>query len=150
MLGAAIGGVIIGGLSKLLSADAFTLLVGSAPIGTTGGLEGAVIGLSVALGLLAGGGFNSARPVRSVGLTALSCAIAGLLLQLLGGRLMAGSLALVAQRFDHSRIDVTPLARLFGQVEFGSAAQAALASLEAAVFGGCVVGALLFARRRMR
>jgi len=50
MLGAALGGLVFGGLAKLLGVDAFTLFFGQAPAGITGGLEGAALGIAMAIG----------------------------------------------------------------------------------------------------
>ena len=66
------------------------------------------------------------------------------------GSMMASSLARVAAAFDGSRIDMAPLGRLFGEPQFGVAAQSALGAVEGAVFGGCVAVALLLARARRR
>ncbi|HYE85366.1 MAG TPA: transcriptional regulator [Vicinamibacterales bacterium] len=147
LAGAALGGLIIGGLVKLLGSDAFTLLVGRAPTGITGGLEGAVLGFAVAAGLLLGGGSEAPRARRPAAFAALTTGLAGALIPLAGGSLMATSLARVAAAFDDSRLDMAPLGRLFGEPQFGPVAEAALGALEGGVFGGCVVAALVVARR---
>jgi DNA-binding winged helix-turn-helix (wHTH) protein len=145
--GGAVGGLLVGGLVKLLGSDAFTLLVGSAPAGITGGLEGAAIGFAVAAGWCLGGGHGATRGRRAVAWSAASTALAGALVPLLGGSMMATSLVRVAATFDHSRLDMAPLGRVFGEPEFGALAQAALGALEGAVFGACVAAALVLARR---
>jgi hypothetical protein len=81
---------------------------------------------------------------------ALSTALAGALIPLAGGSLMATSLARVAAAFDDSRLDMAPLGRLFGEPQFGALTPAALGALEGGIFGGCVVAALVLARRRAR
>lgn len=148
--GATAGGLLIGGMARLLGSDVFTLLVGHAPAGITGGLEGAAIGFALAAGWLAGGGFDAPRGHRPVQLAALCTGFAGALVSLAGGRMMAGSLAQVAATFEQSRLDLAPLAALFGEAQFGPLAQTALGALEGAVFGGCVAAVLLAARRRQR
>jgi DNA-binding winged helix-turn-helix (wHTH) protein len=150
MLGAALGGLGVGGVVKLLGSDTFTLLVGQAPSGITGGLEGAAIGLALAFGLQFAGAGNGLQRRRGVLWAALCTGLAGALLPLLGGSMMASSLARVAAAFDGSRIDMAPLGRLFGEPQFGVAAQAALGAVEGAVFGGCVAAALLLTRERRR
>jgi DNA-binding winged helix-turn-helix (wHTH) protein len=147
LAGGALGGLVVGGLVKLLGSDAFSLLVGTAPAGITGGLEGAAIGCAVAAGLAFGGGANAPRGRRPVFLAAATTGLAGALVPLAGGSMMATSLVRVAATFDHSRLDMAPLGRLFGEPEFGIVAQAGLGALEGAVFGGCVVAALVAARR---
>lgn len=151
LAGAATGGWLVGGLTRLLGSDAFTLLVGQAPAGTTGGLEGAVIGFAVAAGLLLGGGLDekptAPRSLRPAVFAALSTAVAGALLTLAGGSLMASSLARFASTFSGSRLDMAPLGRLFGEAQLGAWAQAGLGALEGGMFGGCMAAALLLARR---
>ena len=148
LAGASLGGLMVGGLAKLLGLDVFALLVGRAPSGITGGIEGAVIGLALAGGLLLGGGLQAPRRHRPVQFAALSTGLAGALLSLGGGTLMAGSLARVAASFEYSRLDLAPLAQLFGSPRVEALAHTGLCALEGAVFGACVVAALLAARRR--
>ena len=151
LAGATAGGWLVGGLTRLLGSDAFTLLVGQAPAGTTGGLEGAVIGFAVAAGLLLGGGLDekpeAPRRLRPAVFAALSTAGAGALLTWAGGSLMASSLARFASTFSGSRLDMAPLGRLFGEAQLGAWAQAGLGALEGGLFGGCVAAALLLGRR---
>lgn len=146
-LGAAVGGMLVGGATRLLGSDAFTLLVGRAPTGITGGLEGAAIGLALGSGFLLGGGRSAARGWRPVVGAALATAAAGALIAISGGSMMAHSLASVAAAFDQSRLDMAPLGRLVGEPRFGEIARTVLASLEGALFGACVAAALLLARR---
>ena len=148
LVGGTLGGLLIGGTAKLLGSDAFTLLIGQAPTGITGGLEGATIGFALGLGLLLGGGPDAAHGLRPAGWAALSTALAGALLSLGGGSLMAGSLARVAASFADSRLDLTALASLVGASQLGPWAQAALGALEGGLFAACVVGAMIFARRQ--
>ena len=150
MVGAALGGLCVGGVVKLLGSDTFTLLVGQAPSGITGGLEGAAIGLALAFGLQFAGTGDAPNLRRGVLSAALCTGLVGALLPPLGGSMMASSLARVAAAFDGSRIDMAPLGRLFGEPQFGVAAQSALGAVEGAVFGGCVAVALLLARARRR
>lgn len=148
LAGGALGGLVIGGLTKLLGSDAFSLLVGQAPAGITGGLEGALIGCAVAAGLQLGGGLDHPRGQRPVIWAALTSGMAGALIPLAGGSLMASSLASVAATFDRSRLDMAPLARLVGEPQFSVPAQAALGALEAGLFGACVVAMILLVRTR--
>jgi DNA-binding winged helix-turn-helix (wHTH) protein len=153
LAGGALGGLAVGGLAKLLGSDAFTLLVGHAPSGITGGLEGAVIGFAVAAGLLLGDAVEAPRLRRAAAWGAATTGFAGAMITLAGGSMMATSLVRVAAAFDTSRLDMAPLGRLFGEPQFGSVAQAALGALEGGIFGGCVVAAMVLARggrRRFR
>ena len=144
--GGALGGMIVGGGTKLLGVDAFNLLVGAAPAGITGGLEGAALGAALALGARVGslGSGPRWRPVAGAG---VASAVAGALIPIAGGHLMGGSLELLARSFDGSRLQLDALGRLFGEGHFGSTAEAALGSVEGLLFGSCVAGALVLARR---
>ncbi|MFP7721444.1 winged helix-turn-helix domain-containing protein [Lysobacter sp. A3-1-A15] len=146
LAGGAVGGLVVGGLVRLLGSDTFTLLVGRAPTGITGGLEGAVIGFALAVGVFLGGGLEQPRGWRPAWSAALSTGIAGALVTLAGGSLMATSLMRVAATFDETRLDMAPLGALLGEPQLGMAAQAALGLLEGGIFGGCVAAAMLLAR----
>lgn len=148
LAGAALGGLLVGGSTRLLGADAFALLVGHAPAGTTGGLEGAAIGLALAGGYLAGGGAASTRAWPPVVCAAFATGAAGALIALAGGSMMAQSLASVAAAFDQSRLDMAALGRVFGEPQFGTLARTALGVVEGAMFGACVAAALWLAHRR--
>ena len=145
--GAAFGGMLVGGLAKLLGVDAFTLLFGRAPAGITGGLEGAVLGAALALGAQLGGGLDAARCWRPVVGAGLAGTAAGVLIPLAGGHLMGGSLELLAHSFANSRLQLNALGRFFGEVHFGATTQVVLGGIEGLFFGCCVVGATVLARR---
>ena len=145
--GGAIGGGAIGAAAQLLGLDAFSLLVGRAPAGITGGLEGTALGGAVALGAQLGGGFagpTAARPAVGAGIAG---AVAGALIAALGGRLMGGSLDLLARSFPESRLNLDAFGRLFGEPEFGPATQAATAAIEGALFAVGVAAAIALAHQ---
>src|SRR5687768_9784434 len=71
--GAALSGLVIGGLFRVLGSDAFNLLFGHAPGGITGGIEGAVLGIAIAGGAMLAGTLDSPvrwRPVLGASLAA--------------------------------------------------------------------------------
>ncbi len=144
--GAALGGLFVGTMAKLLGVDAFNLLIGRAPAGITGGPEGAVLGAALALGAHLGNRLGDRLPVaapwHAVAGAGLAGAVAGVLIPLAGGRLMGGSLDLLAKSFAESRLQLDTFAQLFGELHFGLATQAALGAIEGLLFAGCVVGAL--------
>ncbi len=146
--GAALGGLLVGGGTKLLGVDAFHLLFGRAPAGITGGLEGAALGAALALGARLGGPDAAPRwrPVLGAGVAG---AVAGALIPAAGGRLMGGSLVLLARSFDGSRLQLDALGRLFGEVHFGHTTQVVLGGVEGFLFGSCVAAALVLARRAL-
>ena len=151
VVGGAAGGLIVGAVVKLVGLDAFTLLFGQSPGGITGAPEGALLGGAVGLGASLANGMAArfSRPVR-IAIAGLLAAAAGLVIALLGGRLMGGSLQLLAERFPQSRLRLDHLGGLFGEAGFGLISQAVTAGLEGGLFGVCVVGALMAVRRSLR
>jgi DNA-binding winged helix-turn-helix (wHTH) protein len=148
--GGALGGLIIGAVVKLLGIDAFNLLLGRPPGDITGAGEGALLGASV--GFAAWLASRRARPFslrRGMAAAGLAGGGAGLLIPLLGGRLMGGSLDAVARAFPNSRLRFDEIGALLGESGFGPISQAVTGAMEGALFGACVVGAMILARRRM-
>jgi DNA-binding winged helix-turn-helix (wHTH) protein len=150
VLGGAFGGMIVGAFVKLLGLDAFSLLVGSTPGDITGAPEGFILGAAVGLGAWLGRSGREAAPLRrSIAAAALAGAAAGVAVWLAGGRLMGGSLDLLARHVPGSRLRLDEIAGLFGETEFGSVSRLVTGALEGALFGGCVVGAMILARRTL-
>jgi len=147
IVGGALGGLIVGAVVKLLGLDAFSLLVGRSPGDITGALEGTIIGAGVGLGAWLASGAASVRRGAAVG--GLCGAVAGALIPLVGGRLMAGSLDLLAHSLPGSRLRLDHLGRLFGEAGFGPVTQSVTGALEGALFGFGVVGAMMLARRHL-
>ncbi|MGZ9099959.1 MAG: winged helix-turn-helix domain-containing protein [Brevundimonas sp.] len=146
-VGGAAGGMVVGAVVKLIGLDAFTLLLGQTPGAITGAGEGALLGGAVGFGAwLAGRAGVSLR--RGVVFAGLAGAAAGVAIALLGGRLMGGSLALLARGFPDSRLRIDAIGGLFGEAGFGPISQTVTAGLEGALFAAAVVGALQLARRR--
>ena len=61
---------------------------------------------------------------------------------------MGGSLDLVARGIPGSRLRLDQIGGLFGESGFGPVSQIVTGGLEGMLFGGCVVGAMILARRR--
>jgi DNA-binding winged helix-turn-helix (wHTH) protein len=147
ILGGALGGLIVGGFVKLVGLDTFDLLFGQTPGEITGAPEGAVLGGAVGFGVwLASRGAPSLR--RSVIIAGACGAAGGVMITLLGGRLMAGSLHLLASRFPDSRLQIDQIGGMFGENGFGPISLMATAGFEGLLFGGCVVGATMLALGR--
>jgi DNA-binding winged helix-turn-helix (wHTH) protein len=146
-LAGAAGGLLVGAFGKLLGLDAFMLLVGHSPAEITGAMEGVLVGAGVGLGAALGAKAGSLR--KGVALAAMTGCVAGVSIGLLGGRLMLGSLALVARNFPGSRLSVDHIGRLFGEPGFGPVTQLLSSALEAGLFSSCIVGAMMLARRRL-
>ena len=145
--GGALGGLIVGGLVKLLGLDAFTLLFGHSPAGITGASEGLLLGAAVGVSAWLAFRAGWARLRRSAALAALIGGGAGAIIALLGGRLMAGSLDLLARTFPDSRLRLDQVSGLFGESGMGPVTRLVTSCLEGALFSACVVAAMIFAQR---
>ena len=146
VVGGAGGGMLVGAVVKLLGLDAFNLLLGRVPGDIAGAPEGLLLGGAVGLAAwLAGRHTASLR--RGVATAMLLGAAAGVLISLLGGRLMLGSLDVLVRSFPASQLSLEPIGALFGEDGLGPVGQAVSGALEGALFGGCIVGAIMLARR---
>ncbi len=150
-LGGALGGLVIGGLTRLLGLDAFQLMLGRSPGNITGAPEGALLGAAVGLGVWLALHHLARKPVE-VGVAAAGAvgASAGLAIALAGGRLMGGSLDLFADRITGSKLSLDAIGGLFGENGFGVFTRIATSMLEGALFAATIAAAmLLIARRRV-
>jgi DNA-binding winged helix-turn-helix (wHTH) protein len=147
VIGGGLGGLIVGAFGKVLGLDAFNLLLGQTPGEITGGAEGAIVGGAVGLGAWLGRRVSGSF-ARRVAPAALAGCAAGAIIPLLGGRMLGGSLDLLARQFPDSRLRVDQIGALFGESGFGPIAQSVTGGIEGALFGACVVGAMIVARRR--
>jgi DNA-binding winged helix-turn-helix (wHTH) protein len=144
--GGAAGGALVGAVAQLLGIDAFTLLIGQAPVGITGAPEGAMIGAAVGLGASLALG-PAARGSIRIGalLAAVPGIVAGFIISLMGGRMMLGSLELLSRTFPDSRLS---LGHVGATAELAPLSLAISAAMEGGLFGACLVGAILLARRQ--
>lgn len=150
IVGGAAGGMIVGGVVRALGVDAFNLLFGQSPGDITGAPEGAILGGAIGLAAwltVRRTGRGSLR--YGVSVAALCGAAAGVLIPLVGGRMMGGSLDLLADQFPASRLRLDPVGALFGEAGFGPVAQAFTGALEGLLFSACLVGAMIVARRNL-
>jgi DNA-binding winged helix-turn-helix (wHTH) protein len=148
VFGGATGGLLVGGVVKLIGLDAFDLLFGQTPGAITGAGEGALLGGAVGLAVWLARRATPQSLRGGVAIAALCGAAAGVVIVLLGGRLMAGSLDLLAQAFPDSRLHLDAIGALFGESGFGPVSLMLSTAAEAALFSAGVVGAMLFAQRR--
>ena len=144
MVGGAVGGLLVGAIVKLLGLDAFNLLLGQSPGDITGAPEGLLLGAAVGFGVWFGGrGGRSPWGRRSIVAATIAGAAIGLVIPLSGGRLMGGSLDLLARSFPDSRLRLDQIGAVFGEHGFGPISQATTGALEGALFGACIVGAMV-------
>jgi DNA-binding winged helix-turn-helix (wHTH) protein len=144
-LGGAAGGLVVGATARLLGLDAFNLLLGAAPGDITGGGEGMLLGGAVGLGAWLGR--RQPRLTRAILPAALTAAAAGILIPIFGGRMMGGSLDLLARTMPHSRLRLDQIGAWFGESGFGPIAQSVTGGIEGLLFGGCIAGAMILAAR---
>ncbi|NUQ19232.1 MAG: transcriptional regulator, partial [Sphingomonas sp.] len=71
----------------------------------------------------------------------------GAVIALVGGRLMAGSLDLLAHSFPDSQLRLDGISGLFGENGVGPATRFVTCCLEGALFSACVVAAMILAQR---
>lgn len=144
-----IGGGLIGALSSLVGVQVLEQVFGYAGGRITGTFEGAVLGLTVG-GMV---GFESKRFEAGMAISALlmRVAIAGLIaggvIGILGGTLMAGSVNQLSLALPESGSDMRAVARLFGETQFGWISHMAGCLLESALFVTCMVYAIDWAQR---
>ena len=127
MAGGAAGGMVVGALGRLIGLDAFSLLVGSRPLATTGGSEGLLIGAIAGAGLWLAERDPRGSPAMLAAKGGLLGAGAGLLVTLGGGKMMAGSLAGLAAVHPDA-----PLGHLLS--ELSPALLLATGAMEGAIF----------------
>ena len=145
--GGAAGGSIAGALGGSLGRDGIGLLT-SARLGpVTGIFEGLVIGLACGLAAWLVLSARTRGPVLLVGGAAAIGMTAGLIIHLVGGRLLAGSLSALQQELSDTRLDIGRLAQPFGQADLGGPSLAATTIAESGLFVVAVAFAMLFARR---
>lgn len=143
--GGAAGGLIIGACFKLLGLDAFSLLVGQSPGDITGAFEGFVIGAGTGAGAWLSRRVASVRASAFVG---AGCGgLAGLVVALLGGRMMLGSLDSLGRQVPGSRLRLDHISQLFGEASFGPVTRTVTSILEGALFAAGVVSAMALAAR---
>ena len=145
IVGAAAGGLLVGAFGKLLGLDAFTLLVGRSPGNITGASEGTLIGAAV--GIAAWLAWRGGSVRRGLAIAGGCGAAAGIVISLLGGRLMLGSLELLASGFPNSRLRLDELTRPFAEPLLDRLVHVVDAAAEVGLFAAGVVGAMMFARR---
>jgi DNA-binding winged helix-turn-helix (wHTH) protein len=134
------GGLIVGAFGKLLGLNAASLLVGQSPGNITGALEGAILGGAVGFAAWLTGRIGSFR--LGVAAAASCGAAASIVITLLGGRLMLGSLVLLSQHFAGSRLRLDSIGRIFGESGVGPVTRASATLLEGMLFVACVVAAM--------
>jgi DNA-binding winged helix-turn-helix (wHTH) protein len=147
-LGGALGGLVVGGAAKLLGIDAFSVLLGKAPVAIAGGFEGLVLGGAIGIG----SHFSLAR-VRSwpsISGAALTGGLAGALLPPMGGKLMGASLDALSEAFPASPLNINGLGRWLGEDHFGIVSQSCFGAIEGFLLGAGITFAIRYAASVLR
>jgi hypothetical protein len=87
--------------------------------------------------------FSKIAPAAVVG------GIAGAAIPAMGGRLLGGSLALLAELLPQSRLRLDQIGAFFGEDGFGPISHIVTGAMEGTLFAACVTGAILLARRQL-
>jgi DNA-binding winged helix-turn-helix (wHTH) protein len=147
-LGAASGGLVVGATAKLLGIDAFSVLLGKAPVGLAGGFEGLVLGGAIGLGSHLS--IARVRSWPSISGAALTGAIAGAILPLMGGKLMGSSLDALNEAFPESPLNIDSLGYWFGEDHFGLISQTVFGAFEGFLLGAGITFAIRYAANVLR
>jgi hypothetical protein len=136
ILGATLGGMLIGGLAHLIGVDTFLALFGQRLQGVAGAYEGSVIGLGLSIGrYMALSRRNNSGWVTHL-LPAFGAMLAAVLLTLIQGNLFSASIETIAQSFAQSQIRLETLSGFFGETHFGQVSRMILGAIEGFLFGG--------------
>jgi hypothetical protein len=142
VVGAAAGGVLVGGLVEWISRWSLEALVGL-HVDVGGGFEGLVIGAAAGLGYgltTAGvtGGLaapRGGRRFRVAVVTAVLCGVAAFALTVSDRPLVGGTIHAIAHASHGSQVELTPFGRLMGEPDFGPISRALIGTGEGALFG---------------
>ncbi len=147
VIGAVLGGALIGGILHVIGVDTFQALFGQQLSEIAGAYEGAIIGLGLSLGYLAGGVTNHKRMLMRIAMAALGTMLAAILLTLIKGNLFSASIETIARSFVNSQINLQPLAKMFGESHYGQLSRLILGAAEGLLFGSGLTFGLEFSRK---
>lgn len=145
--GAALGGMAVGALGGTLGRDGIGLLTGEDIMHVTGLAEGLLLGAAAGTA----GWLALARLERRAGPMAAALTLgsaAGLLIHVLGGRLLGGSLYALQQGLGDTRLTLERIGGLLGETGFGRTADIVTCVAEGAIFVLVSTAALLLVRSR--
>ena len=149
IVGGALGGVAVGALGEALGTSGVGLLTGTHVGPVTGLFEGLILGSAV--GLVAAC-IDKVRPNSATSIVlpfaCLIGGVAGWLLDAADGRLLGGSLLTLEEHLRDTRIGLARVGAAVGDDGFGRLSRTSSATIEGALFVGCIAVTLLFAWRR--
>jgi DNA-binding winged helix-turn-helix (wHTH) protein len=135
MIGAIMGGWIIGGVINIIGVDLFVSLSGQKLSGLAGAFEAAAIGFGLSIGYLISENYANHKNWIRILYPALGSMIVAIILTLIEGSLFSASIEKIAESFIESKIDFKPIANLFGEKYFGQISRLSLAAFEGFIFG---------------
>ncbi len=141
---AALGGLCVGALGNLLGREGVGLLSGLAIGPVTGPFEGLVLG--TATGIAARAALAGQGRRKAIAAALGTGMLAGALIHLAGGTLLAGSLAALQQGLPGAQLDMGRI----GPGGFTPALRAATAMIESGVFVTAIAAGLLALRARQQ
>lgn len=146
LLAGALAGLLVGAFVSVLLKDMLILFFGRSPAQLTGATEGLLIGLAVATTLLL---LRRQPRFYRLGFALLPGMLAGLLISLSGGVLLAGSLAQLAAEFPQATLGKILLPEGFARIGLGNGWLHLSAMLEAGLFSAGLALGLQRAQQRL-
>lgn len=146
LLAGALAGLLVGAFVSVLLKDMLMLFFGRSPAQLTGATEGLLIGLAVATTVLL---LRRQPRFHRLGFALLPGMLAGLLLSLSGGVLLAGSLAQLAAEFPQATLGKILLPEGFARIGLGNGWRHLSAMLEAGLFSAGLALGLQRAQQRL-
>ncbi len=146
LLAGALAGLLVGAFVSALLKDMLILFFGSSPAQLTGATEGLLIGLAVATAVLS---LRRQPRLYRLGFALLPGMLAGLLISLSGGVLLAGSLAQLAAEFPQATLGKILLPEGFARIGLSNGWLHLSAMLEAGLFSAGLALGLQRAQQRL-
>ncbi len=146
LLAGALAGLLVGAFVSVLLKDMLILFFGRSPAQLTGATEGLLIGLAVATTVLS---LRRQPRLYRLGFALLPGMLAGLLISLSGGVLLAGSLAQLAAEFPQATLGKILLPEGFARIGLGNGWLHLSAMLEAGLFSAGLALGLQRAQQRL-
>lgn len=146
LLAGALAGLLVGAFVSVLLKDMLILFFGSSPAQLTGATEGLLIGLAVATAVLS---LRRQPRFYRLGFALLPGMLAGLLISLSGGVLLAGSLAQLAAEFPQATLGKILLPEGFARIGLSNGWLHLSAMLEAGLFSAGLALGLQRAQQRL-
>lgn len=141
VIGAMIGGFAVGSIGNLLSREGVGLLSGVSVLGVTGPFEGLVLGCAV--GFAGRAAFTAWHRRTSVAAALTVAVVAGGLIHVSNGTLLAGSLWALQQALPGTQLAIEHFGGLIGEPGFTSTTKLISAIVEAVIFVLAMTTALL-------